>query len=204
MRPLIVCLIAALAMAAGCAPSIKQQAPDKLYYVLEASRPADVPSSAAPLAGVLAVRKLAVAPAFESRELLYQTAQSRLQPDYYNQFIVPPEDMATQAVRQWLADTGLFSSVGLPGSGMRQEFAMEGGITALYGDFTGAQAHAVLKAQFFLFMTRGTYDMVFHKDYSESVLLEDRSAAGLVAGMNTALVKMLSALEADLRESLSR
>ncbi|MGE4299642.1 MAG: ABC-type transport auxiliary lipoprotein family protein [Desulfovibrionaceae bacterium] len=203
-RFFLCCAVAVLALAAGCGPAIKQQAPDKIYFVLEAPRPVDAPRVQAPLGGALTVRKLSVSPAYESRELLYRAAEGRLQPDYYNQFIVPPEDMASQAVRQWLGDTGLFAGVGLPGSGMRNEFVLEGGLTALYGDFTAPQAKAVLKAQFFLFLARGSYDLVLHKEYSEAIPLRERSAAGLVAGLNTALGNVLAALEADVKARLAQ
>lgn len=203
------CQLLALALLCGCAGSgggslFSQPDPDKRYFALQAERPMMACTTGENSA--LKVRRTRVAPTYSSRELIYRTGEDAYISDYYNLFLVSPQDMLTEAVLEWFSGSGLFSQVLPATSALRPDYVLESSATRLYGDFSQAgKPKTVLEIQFFLLQDDDAQlKVIFCKDYVEETPLADRSPAGLVAGYQKALHAILGRLEADMAQTLGR
>jgi cholesterol transport system auxiliary component len=194
---------------------------EKCYFTLEPVR-AELPGPAL-VDGVLCVQRLRVSTGFSNRELIYKTGKSLLEADFYNLFFVPPSDMITYGLRNWLDRSRLFSYVVDPASLLQASWTLEGAVNLLYGDFTKSPPVAVVKLQAFLLDNSSPENAIlFSRDYEEQAPLNDGSggagngpprvrttrgceeAKALITGYNRALEKIFSQLEADLRKRLER
>jgi len=190
-------ILLAVGLLTGCAP--KKSYPEKRYYVLDASRAGE--ASAPPNEAVLSVRRFSVSPRYEGKGFVYRDGDLSYQSDFYNGFLISPSSLVTEEVRQWLAASGLFQRVVASASHLEATEILEGNVVALYGDYREtASPVAVLEVQFFLIKdVSARSEVVFQKEYRETVSLNERSAKALVNGWNTALGQILTALEQDLR-----
>jgi hypothetical protein len=87
-----------------------------------------------------------------------------------------------------------------PASKVDATHGLGGNVSALFADYRDASApKAVLAVEFFVADNRGkTEEIVFQRSYREEITLTDRAPESLVRGWNTALGKILTALEKDL------
>lgn len=189
-----------LLLFAGCSlPKIP--APEKRYYSLNAKRPEALPPAARK--SVLKVRSFDVSPGFQGREMVYRLGEHEFESDYFNLFFTPPGPAVTQRIRQWLRDSGTFSSVMEEGSIVTADFALEGAITSIYGDFRDKSApRAILEIQCFLLENRiESYPVIFQKTYRRETpfVFTGTDSAGLAAALNQSLAEILGELESDLR-----
>ena len=199
-RPaLVACLILLSLLAGGC--SLKKAAPVKASFLLAARR-AD---AAAPKKGAatLRVQNLQVAAPFEGRGFIYRLGDVRYESDFYHEFLASPRAMLTEQTRQWLGGSGLFQVVPDPASKVDATHGLGGNVSALFADYRDASApKAVLAVEFFVADNRGTTEeIVFQRSYREEITLTDRAPESLVRGWNTALGKILTALEKDLAQA---
>ena len=114
----------------------------KRDWPLAVRRPADLPSRAG--GGVLLVRSLAAAPGLEERGLHALQPDGSMRVSYYEQWITPPAQGVEEALRQWLAASGLFAAVLAPGSRVAADLVLEGELTALWAEPAAARAVAGL------------------------------------------------------------
>ncbi len=199
MIPLVLCNCAG---GSGGGSLFSQPDPNKHYYALQSKR--------TPLAdklqgkNVLKIRRVNIAPTYESRELTYRTGENKYMTDYYNVFIVPPRDMLTEAVTEWFSGSGLFSHVVPNSSALKPDYVLECTTTRLYGDFsTPGQPKAILEMQFFVLQDKlAQYKVVFVKEYDQEITLEQKTPESLVAGLEQGLQKILTQLEADMARAL--
>ena len=183
----------------GCSlkKAVQQSAPEKRHFVLEASRS----DSAGPAGNqsVLYVRDVTVSPRYEGAGFVYKRGESEYMTDFYNRFLIPPDLLVTQEVRDWVLAAGVFGQVIDSGSLVAPTHALEGRVNALYGDYTVQPSNAVLEIELFLVedpLNRSA--VVFHERYREEVSLDDGKPESLVRGWNTALARALGELEQDL------
>ncbi len=87
---------------------------------------------------------------YNSRELIYQMADGRIESDFYNMYFVAPGNMLTSELRKWLGASGQFSHIIEPGSMVVPTYTLEGTVNALYGDYSGETPAAVVKLQIFI------------------------------------------------------
>ena len=123
-------LAASMMLPAGC--SLRQKAPLKFTYLVEASRPGETRHGAGKRA--LRLRSLGVAPPYEERGFVYRTSDLGYESDFYHEFLVTPRAMLTEQARQWLDASGLFSAVIDPASKAEATHSLEGHVSALYAD----------------------------------------------------------------------
>jgi hypothetical protein len=101
--------LASIVLLSGCTPAtynIRQ-------YVLEATRPgqpAETQSQA-----VLAVNRFAIDAAFADNSFVYRLEEFAYESDFYHRFLIAPAVMVTEQTRLWLARSGLFECVAIPG-----------------------------------------------------------------------------------------
>lgn len=192
-------LLAALLLVSGClGGALNRPSAEKRYYNLEAERPgAETPRSGGK---VLAVRRLAVSPRYEGRELVYRTSDTAYAADFYHLFFVPPAQMLTQDLRQWLERSGFFATVVDTGSLARADLSLEGNVVALYGDYAGRGGLAVAEMQFLLLDERAPdTPILFSKTYRREVPVAAGDPKALILGLRQAVGAIYGELEGDLR-----
>ena len=115
----------------GCGP--KRIAYNQRNFVL--GTPRNRPQQKTSKDVILDVKNFGIDTTFSTKSLVYRKGQSEYETDFYNQFLVKPDDMITEKTRSWLAESGLFKWVLEPGSYTDATHMLEGNIIALYADF---------------------------------------------------------------------
>ncbi|KPK66280.1 MAG: hypothetical protein AMK73_00420 [Planctomycetes bacterium SM23_32] len=190
----------AAVLAAGCL-SLTRSYPEKHAYVLDAGREGG--GAAAAPGPVLRVMPFRASPAFAGRGFVYRTADDEYRADFYNEFFAPPDRLVTEEVRQWLGASGLFGTVVSSAAQVEADYALEGVVSALYGDYREPGApRAVLKLEMLLVADPLTDPRVAKwVTCEETAALDDVSPAALVRGWNEALRRALQALELAMAEA---
>jgi cholesterol transport system auxiliary component len=197
------CILLALPLLAGCL-NLERSAPEKRLFVLDIAR--EGAARRAESEEVLRVSRFDVSPRYESRGLVYRTDEFTYKADFYNQFVISPELLITEEVRQWLADSGLFGHVTEEAGYVEEDYILRGTVVALYGDYRDRSSpQAVLEMQFVMIDPSPSGPKVdFERSYSRQTSLSAATAEVLVKGMNEALASVLLAFEGDLWEHVNR
>jgi len=182
---------------AGCV-NLERQYPEKNFFSIEAKRPAE--AAPAPVFGDLRLGRLQAAAPYAGKPFVYQLRGLRMEEDFYNRFFAAPGDLITEATARWLRASGLFEQVYAQPAPVAPPWFLEGGVAALYGDFSSAPPQAVLEIGFNLFReVEGRNEIVLSRGYRREVPLADDTPAALAAGWSEALGAILTAFEGDLR-----
>jgi cholesterol transport system auxiliary component len=197
-----VALALCLALGAlGCS-LFRREYPERQQFVLEATppQPADPPAQAP----VLGVTRFRASPLLAGTSFVYRTSDQIFESDFYNVFWTPPAAMVANTTGKWLRASGLFSAVVDAGSLTPRNYALEGSIAELYGDYRIPEMPAaVMELRFALEdVQRNEPRILFQKDYSLSRPIATGTPAALAAGWNQELGEILTALETDLRAAL--
>lgn len=197
-KVIILCSLVSVSMfLPGCG---SRTAYNQRNFILETSR--NRPQQKISNNVILDVQSFSVDATFSTKSLVYRKGQSEYETDFYNQFLVRPEDMITEKTRSWLSDSGLFKWVLEPGSYTDATHMLEGNIIALYGDFRDESSpRAIIKIRFFLVKLSGK-SVVFGKTYETVSEVGDRTAESLIEAYETCLANILTDLEEDLQELL--
>ena len=187
-------VLAILILTSGCVDALKSEYPERRYFTLAAQRPGE----AAPPAkeGVLRVRRFTASKLSEGNELVTRVGETEYETDLYNQFFSPPAMQLTEQAHRWLGASGLFSAVVGTGSSVPETHVLEGNVTALFADQRATTA--VMEIQFMLVrVSSEPAAVLFQKSYRE-VTAGPQGPESCVRGWNTALGRILAALEGDL------
>jgi ABC-type uncharacterized transport system auxiliary subunit len=169
-------------------------------FVLETSRKGPQQKTSKDI--ILDVKNFSIDTTFNTKSLVYRKGQSEYETDFYNQFLIKPDDMITEKTRNWLSESGLFKWVLEPGSYTDATHVLEGNITALYGDFRDdSSPKASMKIRIFL-VKLPEKSMVFGKTYAVVSEVKSQTAEALVEAFDKCLINILSNLEKDLQEQL--
>jgi ABC-type uncharacterized transport system auxiliary subunit len=155
---------------------------------------------------VLELGRVRVASPFERQRFIYRTAEASYESDFYRQFASPPGALVREAIRRWLAASGLFGAVLDRGGELAPDWWLEAEVHALYADLRwGPTPSVVLDAEFRLLDARSRApEVVFLRRYEESVTSASPQAEDLVDAWNQVLARVLTALENDLRGAVRR
>jgi len=182
----------------GCVP--KKIAYNQRSFILETSRISPQQKTSKDV--ILDVRSFSIDVAFSTKSLVYRKGQSEYETDFYNQFLIKPDDMITEKTRGWLSESGLFKLVLEPGSYTEATYMLEGNIIALYGDFRKESSpKATAKIRFFL-VKLSDKSVVFTNTYEVASEFKDRTAESLIEAFDVCLTNILSDLEKDLQQQL--
>jgi ABC-type uncharacterized transport system auxiliary subunit len=183
----------------GCGP--RRIGYNQTNFVLEASRDLDQQEKVDDEI-ILDVYSFNIDSTFGSKSLVYRKSESKYETDFYNKYLISPDDMITEKTRAWLSESGLFKTVAEPGSYVDSTHALQGSIIALYGDFRDKSSpKATMKIRLFL-VNLSDKTVVFNKTYEVVSEAEDRTADSLVSGLNNCLIQILTELENDLSEAI--
>ncbi|WP_319472047.1 ABC-type transport auxiliary lipoprotein family protein [uncultured Pseudodesulfovibrio sp.] len=186
-----------VALAATACVKLGGKPIDKKFYRISPVRDETATPPASDI--VLKVRRMSTSDLYNSRELIYQMADGRIESDFYNMYFVAPGNMLTSELRKWLSASGQFSNIIEPGSMVVPTYTLEGTVNALYGDYSGETPAAVVKLQIFIVdESTAENDIVFSKDYSRREPLAEPDPQALVIAMTKAVQDIYSELEHDL------
>ena len=187
-----------LLLCAGCV-DLSRPALPKHYYLLEAAPEA----TAAPPAHASAIRVtgVEVAAPFSERSIVYRLDQERYESDFYNEYFVAPRAMVTSKLVEWLTVRRVFGTTLPPSSTLDAPYAIEGQVTALYGDLRDKnKTAAVFGMQMFVtYVGNPDRHIVLEQACAEQVPVPDRSADAISKGLSQALQQCFARLEASLR-----
>lgn len=189
----------AVALGNGCRlqkPSLPQRT-----FLLQPPEGGPERPAGEPEAGVLLVRPVRVAPAFDARAFVVRRGEAEYAADPYHAFLLSPGPMFTEAFAGWLRGLGVFRDVTTGGSRIAPTHALEAEVTELYGDYRSPEApKAVLTVQFrYLHPLVGSNTpVVWQRLERQAVGLGRLGVDGLVTGWTEALAGVCRALQGDL------
>jgi cholesterol transport system auxiliary component len=174
-------------------------------YALAPERPRREPP---PKRGpVLLLRSVRAAPGMDARGLRILGAGGQVDTEFYNEWAAPPVEAVEEAMRQWLAASGLFAAVVSPGSRLRAGLVLEAELLRLQAEPRNGVARAGLAALLLDEPRDGAQARILGQFTPEGTAplpggarREDTVPAGdAAAAMREALAAALAELERDLR-----
>ncbi len=197
-RLLLYSLINVSIILSGCG---SRAAFNQRHFVLDASR--NGPKLQAKKDIILEVQSFSIDRTFNAKGLVYRKGTSEYEIDFYNQFLVNPQDMIAEQTRKWLSQSGLFKWVLEPGTYANATHKLEGNILSLYGDFRQESSpKARMEIRFFV-IKLADKSIVFSKAYEAESNIESQTGEGVVAAFDKCLGTILADLEKDLEADLS-
>jgi cholesterol transport system auxiliary component len=218
--------LALLALLGGCLDGLRRAPPQKQRFMLQLESGAAAPSapttgaaagsaalaasgtapalagaSAAPALGSLRLERVRVSPVFDHKSFVYRLGENRFETDYYREFFSPPGVLLQEALRQWLASSGLFS-VAERGAGPEPRWLLEADLEQLYADLREPAAPRAVLALDVRVRDARTDTLAFEKRYAQQESAADASPDALIAAWNRALGAALGALGGELRTAL--
>ncbi len=193
-------LLAGLALLGGCSVLPKVPYEPRRDWPLTAHRPSALPPrSRGP---VLLVRTMSAAPGLDRRGLQWLLPDGSVHVDFYEQWSVPPAQAVETALRQWLAESGLFAAVVGPGSRLRADLVLESELTTLIAD---PQRHLAQAAIALVLIDRraGRDAVLLQRTVSADAPLTGRTPPALVAGLRSAVGAVLQQAEQIIAQVLS-
>ena len=201
-------LLAPVLGAAACSVLPNRPYQEVQRYALAPERPRREPP---PRRGpVLLLRSVRAAPGMDNRGLRVLGAGGQVNTEFYSEWAAPPVELAEEAMRQWLAGSGMFSAVVSPGSRLRPSLVLEAELLRLQAEPRAGLARAELAALLLeeprdggqarilgQFTPEGTAPLLGGARRDDAVPAGEATAA-----MRDALAAALAALERDLRGAL--
>jgi hypothetical protein len=98
------------------------------------SPPSDPPATISNT-NLVALRRVAISPLFQSRSFTYRTAENSYKQDPYAGFLIPPEQALAESIGASMRASGVFGRVVPPGRDLAPSLVAAVSVTQLYGDF---------------------------------------------------------------------
>ena len=192
-------LLAGAASLSGC--SLLPQAPyvQRRDWPLDVRRPSVSPRN--PRGRVLLVRSVRAGPGLEARGLQWLQRDGSVHVDFYEQWAVPPAQAVEDDLRQWLADTGLFSAVVAPGSRLTADFVLEGELDVFIADLNAEVGRAAL-ALVLLDQRQGSTRVLLQRTKTAEVKLTGAEAPAIAEAMKAAIAEVLQLTEVDVAAAI--
>jgi len=181
---------------AGCGLAERPYA-ERRQWPLVARRPRTERARAN--APVLLVRNLRAGPGLDTRGLQSLQADGSIRSEYYEEWAAPPAEGVEEALRGWLADSGLYRAVLAPGSRLDADQVLEGELTGLWTIPATGQAHCAIGIT--VVAQRGaTTRVLLQNRFSAEAPLAGTSPREAVQAQSAALAAVLAQVEAALRK----
>ena len=138
-------------------------------------------------------------PPFDGKSLVYRLGDQRYEKDFYNIYSVLPNEMVSNATRQWLNSAQIFSMTVGQGNSFFPYYVLQTSIEEFYGDYR-VRPEAVVTIEFFLTVTdpQRRNPVIGKNRYTKRVLLKDNTPQALVLGQQEALAQILKEYEVVL------
>ena len=192
-------LLAGTAALSGC--SLLPQTPyvQRRDWPLDVRRPSVSPRN--PRGRVLLVRGVRAGPGLEARGLQTLQRDGSVHVDFYEQWAVPPAQAIEDDLRQWLADTGLFSAVVAPGSRLNADFVLEGELDVFVADLNPEVGRVAL-ALVLLDQRQGAAKVLLQRTETAEVKLTSSDAPAIAEAMKAAIAELLRRTEDDVAAAI--
>jgi ABC-type uncharacterized transport system auxiliary subunit len=193
--------LGAVAGLAACSVLPQQPYVARRDWPLLARRPVVAPPRKG--GAVLLVRSVQPGPGLETRGLQWMLSDGSLHMDFYEQWAVPPAQAVEDALRQWLADAGLFAAVVAPGSRLPADLVMEGELTSFVGDPRSGVAQGSLSLVL-LDERPKPMRVLLQKTEAAEAPLAGTQPAVVVRALSVVLAELLRQTEADVARGQGR
>ncbi len=184
----------ALMMVSGCL-SLGRMNVEKRLYSLEARM--DTPGRSPEPQLSIMVKEFEIAPMYTTNSFVYRMEEFRFETDYYNEFIIPPQRMISEAFKQALFDTRRYSA-STPDA--PAAYRLSGKVIRLYGDFsTAGHPLAMMEISILLEATaKADLKPSVSKNFIREIPINDPAPAPLIRGWNTLLKEIINAFMDEL------
>jgi len=147
----------------------------------------------------LKIGSVSVAPPYDGRSLVYRLGDQRFEKDFYNVYTTLPADMISNAERQWINKSGIFSAAVGQSNSFFPYYTLQATVNEFYGDYR-VKPEAVVSIEFFLTVTNSGKGnpLIGSNRYSKRIALKDNTPAALVMGQQQALAEIFKEYEVQL------
>jgi ABC-type uncharacterized transport system auxiliary subunit len=184
-------LLGALPLAA-CSVLPERPYQERREWPLQVRRAAQ--TAAPPGAPVLLLRAVRAGPGLDARGLRTRRPDGAEHLDYWEEWAVPPPQAIEDSMRQWLAASGHFTAVTMPGSQAVPDLVIEAELTALLADLPAGEAAVTLV----IVITRGPaagYRPLRQLSLTGTAPLTGQTGAALASAMTAAVAALMSQAE---------
>ena len=147
----------------------------------------------------LKMGSVSTAPPFDGKSLVYRLGDQRYEKDFYNIYSALPNEMVSNATRQWLNNAQIFSMTVGQGNSFFPYYILQTSVEEFYGDYR-VRPEAVVTIEFFLTATdpQKRNPVIGKNRYSKRVALKDNTPQALALGQQEALAQILKEYEVVL------
>lgn len=147
---------------------------------------------------LLTVQRFAAAPQFNSPSMIIRTGQYRFETYDYSRWFVNPADMVTGLVLRDITRSGLFKGTYSHYDTELSRYMLEGYIEE-FGETADGKALASIRVTLLDTSRQNPVEqIVFQKQYVQSVPITDHSANGLATGLSAAMQELSARLITDV------
>ncbi len=147
----------------------------------------------------LKIGSVSVAPPYDGRSLVYRLGDQRFEKDFYNVYTTLPADMISNAERQWINKSGIFSAAVGQSNSFFPYYTLQATVNEFYGDYR-VRPEAVVSMEFFLTVTNSGKGnpLIGSNRYTKRIALKDNTPEALVMGQQQALAEIFREYEVQL------
>ena len=147
----------------------------------------------------LKIGPVSVAAPYDGRSLVYRLGDQRFEKDFYHVYTALPAEMVSNAERQWINQSGIFSAAVGQSNTFFPYYTLQATVNEFYGDYR-VRPEAVVSMEFFLTVENGgkVNPMIGNIRYTKRIALKDNTPAALVLGQQQALAEILREYEVQL------
>ena len=183
--------VIALAFVAAACSTLKQPSPRIAFYTLE--YPSPRVEGLKPLSAALQVDRFAVAPMYNTSQMVYRDRAFRRDAYIYHRWRSNPGDLVTYFIARDLRESGLFKAVS-PGEGeLFSQYVLEGSVEEFFEWETEAEWKAVLAVSITLLVDRQpdiSKRVLFQKTLSTSKIFKQKNPLGFAEAMSEAMAEV--------------
>ena len=147
----------------------------------------------------LKMGSVSTAPPFDGKSMVYRLGDQRYEKDFYNIYSALPNEMVSNATRQWLNNAQIFSMTVGQGNSFFPYYNLQVSVEEFYGDYR-VRPEAVVTVEFFLTATdpQKRNPVIGKNRYTKRVALKDNTPQALTLGQQDALAQILKEYEVVL------
>ena len=192
--------VAVVAVMFACAPAVPTT---HIYRLQLPTGPGSEPATCEPATrGSLLVRDMQVAGAYDDARMVYRESEYRLQRYEYHEWVAPPGELVSDALRDGYAASGWFARVDRERDASVAA-ALQGRVLELEEvDVTRTRWFAHLRLELELLDAR-THERLWSHEYDVTHPMEERSPTGLAAATSAVLREVIDASAPELAAVIS-
>jgi uncharacterized lipoprotein YmbA len=147
----------------------------------------------------LKIGPVSVSAPYDGKSLVYRLGEQRYEKDFYNVYTTLPAEMISNAERQWINQSGIFSAAVGQSNTLFPYYTLQTSVNEFYGDYR-VRPEAVVSIEFFLTYESGgrANPMIGSNRYTKRIALKDNTPEALALGQQQALAEILKEYEVAL------